>query len=321
MSDWRFDILRGDAARPVMERVARTAFQRPAWVDAVAEARGRAHQPVVVRAIGADGRCLWLPGGVHRRAGLPVFEAAPMAGYGGWCADDPGAAVPQQALTQAWWPHCPWPAVLLTSPPGHAAPLGRLRGDAAPQHFETHVLHLGTDEVMLRAMQPRFRSYLRKSAGIADRFILNPPGAVDTFFAWYREGSAQWKQTAHATLPPGFFHALAADALTDVWIVEREGRTVGAAMFLRGAGEVQYQASGVARLDGPLSVMESLLWHLARHYRDAGLDRINLGASTGLDSVRRFKDKFGAQCLTYARSRHLMPALLGRWPFRLAEAG
>jgi len=85
-----FELLgEGDAAR-VLRTLATGCFQQPAWVHAVAAARGRPHETVVVRARDVDGRTAWLPGAVHRRHGLAVFEAMPMGGYGGWLADPAG---------------------------------------------------------------------------------------------------------------------------------------------------------------------------------------------------------------------------------------
>jgi hypothetical protein len=77
--------------------------------------------------------------------------------------------------------------------------------------------------------------------------------------------------------------------------------------------QVQYQASGTAKVAGPVSAMDALLWTAAKHYRERGYVSMNLGASHGLDSVRQFKEKFGAQAATYRCATYLMPRLLARW--------
>jgi len=67
---------------------------------------------------------------------------------------------------------------------------------------------------------------------------------------------------------------------------------------------------------GPVSAMDALIWHAARHYRDRGFRSMNMGASDGLDSVRRFKQKFGAVGVPYRRVTYLLPRLAALWHHR-----
>lgn len=321
MATTAFSIVTGAEAEHLMRGLPGGCFQHPAWVRAVAAARGRPHAPVLVQARSSNQPTAWLPGGVHRRAGLAVFEAMPMAGYGGWLVDGADADFDTEALTRRWLAQSPWPLVVLTAPPGGlpglpapapwpllpAALARRLR----PLGLETHRLDLaGGDAELLQRARPRMRSYLRQFDHLGFEFsVANDHAALQACHRWYLAGSQAWQTAATSRLPEGFFTALAGEAFAEVWRVRFEGREVGAALFLRGQAELQYQASGTQRIDAPLSAMEALLWAAARHHRDRGCERLNLGASDGLDSVARFKQKFGAEPVPYLRVSYLLP----RW--------
>ena len=316
----RFDLVTGAEAIGLVSQVATGCFQRTSWVRAVAAVRGRAHELVVVRACDGRGAKAWLPGAVHRRFGLSVFEAMPMGGYGGWVAEPTLPAEDEEQLTRAWLAVAQWPIVVLTGVPGRhdrlPAPAhirGLPGGWAARMQarvFETHLLDLcGSDADLLQRLRPRMRSYLRRFEQLGFEFsIANDLAALRECHRWYREGSRAWQAAATSLMPEGFFTALAGDGGAEVWTVLWQGQSVGAALFLAGRDEVQYQASGTQRIDAPVSAMEALLWQAARHHRDRGRSMLNLGASEGLDSVARFKEKFGARPTTYLRVPYLLPA-------------
>jgi hypothetical protein len=113
-------------------------------------------------------------------------------------------------------------------------------------------------------------------------------------------------------LPDSFFAALQVDGHADIWSVSRDGQPLGAAIFLLGRRKVQYQASGTAKIAGPVSAMDALLWKAAGYYSEHGWEGMNMGASEGLDSVRRFKEKFGAEPVGYRCVTYLMPRLAAR---------
>ncbi|HRD96021.1 MAG TPA: GNAT family N-acetyltransferase [Rubrivivax sp.] len=315
-----FDLVTGTEAVGLVSRVATGCFQHAAWVRAVAAARGRRHELVVVRACFGGGGQAWLPGAVHRRLGLSVFESMPMSGYGGWVAEPALAAEDEQQLTRDWLAHVPWPIVVLTGVPGRPERLpapAHIRGlpvawaaRMRPRVFETHRLDLaGSDAELLQRVRPRMRSYLRRFEQLGFEFsIACDPAALRECHRWYREGSRAWQASATSLMPEAFFSALAGDGCAEAWTVRWQGRAVGAALFLAGRDEVQYQASGTQRIEAPVSAMEALLWQAARCYRDRGRSMLNLGASEGLASVARFKEKFGARSSTYLRVTYLLPA-------------
>ncbi len=319
----RFEPLSQAALASAAATAAGNCFQRPSWVHAAAAARARPHRLVGVRAHWLDGRQALRLGAVHRRFGLPVFESMPMGGYGGWQGDPALGLDEERDLNRAWLTHMRWPVVVLTSEPGRAATLPAaalrawwprgLRDPLAPRAFATHVLGLsGDDAALLQGMRPKLRGCLRKADQLGFEFdIRHGEAALADFHRWFLQGSRAWQRPAEALLPEGFFTALADQRLADVWVVRHQGREVGMALFLVGNREVQYQASGTQRIESSVSATEAVLWAAIRHYRGRGLATMNFGASEGLDSVARFKEKFGAVALPYLRVAYLLPALLG----------
>jgi hypothetical protein len=315
-----FELLEeADAVRATAE-LDGGCYERPSWVRAVAAARRRSHRFVSIRAVRSRGADAWLTGAVHRRGGVRVFEAMPMGGYGGWLCDAPLAADEECELTRAWLGRARWPVVVLTCRPHRSEALpspspvrwlpASWRALLASRTFTTHVLDLsGDDAALVQRARPRMRSYLRGgSAGF--RFERRGGrAAMSRLHAWYVRGSEIWRSSPAALLPETFFTALGDDSRADAWTILHGEREVGGALFLVGRGQAQYQASGTDRIDAPLTAMEAMLWHAARHYRDRGFTTLNLGASDGLDSVARFKEKFGAVSRVYLRCTYLLPAL------------
>ncbi len=319
----RFEPLPSAAVASVVAAAEGNCFQHPNWVSAAAAARARPHRLAGVRAIWPDGRQALRLGAVQWRFGFPVFESMPMGGYGGWQCDRALGLDDERELNRLWLKKVHWPVVVLTSEPGRAAALPAAasrvwwprgwRERLAPRAFATHVLGLsGDDAALLQGMRPKLRGCLRKVDELGFELdIRHGEAALVDFHGWFSRGSRAWQQPAEGILPAGFFSALADAHLADVWVVRHQGREVGAALFLVGHREVQYQASGAQRIDSPVSAMEAVLWSAIRHYRDRGMATMNFGASEGLDSVARFKEKFGAVAVSYGSVTYLVPALLG----------
>ena len=326
MSALQFDHLVGAEAEAFAGRTAPLVFQRPAWTRAVAAARGKRHEFAVVRAHGGGVVQAWLPGAVHRRMGLPVFEAMPMGGYGGWVAAAALSAVEEAQLTREWLAGAAWPIVVLTGWPGRCEALpapptsswlpARWTSSLQPRRFETHLLDLaGDDAAMLQRVRPRMRGYLRQFEQLGFEFSIGRDrDAMIDCHRWYQRGSREWQVAAASLMPQAFFAAMAGEDGAEAWSLRWQGRPVGAALFLVGRNEVQYQASGTERIDAPVSAMEALLWLAARHYREHGHSTLNLGASAGLDGVARFKVKFGARPVHYLRVVYTLPRWRGCAP-------
>lgn len=323
---WTFEHLSGEAAAAVASACSTHPFQNPRWVCAAAAARGRPHEFTAVRAERRGWPPAYLFGGLHRRAGVVVFESMPMGGYGGWACEQ-GLPIAEEAqLNLQWLRGAHFHVVRLTSEPGRAAALPPAPLWPVPafarQHFEgrdftTHLLDLSADDATrLQRVKPNVRSYLRRVDSLGFSFEIGGADALSDFCSWYRRGSQAWQSAAGTLLPDAFFEALQGPGSMEVWRARRDGQVVAAALFLLGRLQVQYQASGSAKLAGPVSAMDALIWAAARHYHERGLQSMNMGASEGLDSVRRFKEKFGAQAVGYRCETYLLP----RWARRLGLA-
>ena len=320
----RFDVFYDTDAAGAASMLSAGCFEHPAWVQAVAAARGRPHRFVSVRASREGLADAWLCGAVHRRWGLTVFESMPMGGYGGWLCEGTLSVDEERSLTHRWLRQSPWQVVEMTSRPGREGTLPlpgltrvwprRLRDRLAPRRYSTHVLDLsGDDAALLQRTRQSVRSYLRKADDLG--FDFDRAGdqcALAAMHEWYSRGSQEWQRPASTLLPAGFFTSLARPEYAEVWKVRFHTRVVGAALFLIGGNEVQYQASGTERIEAPLSATDAVIWAAARHYRQRGLVTMNLGASEGLESVARFKKKFGAQQATYLKTTYVLPA--SSWP-------
>jgi len=317
----RFSVLRGQSVLDAAAACLLNCFQRPQWVAAIACSRGCDHEYVAVRAQRAGAADAYLFGGEHRRWGLRIFESMPMMGYGGWVSTPPLPEDEERELTCAWLAACHWPLVELTCAPGRAASLPQHDALAgllnrlglqrlAPADTQTHLLDLAaSDAALLARARPRMRSYLRQLDQQGFEFERGGRELVCVFHDRYRRASQQWQVAATHVYPVGFFDALCDDAAADIWLVAKQGQPLAAAAMLLGAKEVLYLASGVERVAGPNSAMDALIWHVARHYRDRGFATLNLGASEGLDSVRRFKEKFGAVAASYRRVTYCLPRI------------
>lgn len=314
-----FCVLRGADARAVAATDALHAFQRPQWVNAVARSRRRAHEFVVVQARRTGAPDAFLFGGEHQRLGLRVFESMPMMGYGGWVCAEPMDLGVEQRLMRDWLAHCKWPLVEVTSSPGRAAALPSVDSrwtKALPRRLrsadtQTHCLDLTGDTAALIARtKPNVRSYLRRHGDFGFSCRVGSRECLVDFLRWYRGGSQGWRVEASHLYPDAFFEALCEGDGADVWVVSAAGAQVGAAVFLLGRRDVFYLASGTERASGPISAMDVLVWSAALHYRERGFVSLNLGASEGLDSVARFKRKFGATEATYRRNSYLLPRFI-----------
>ena len=130
VSNVSFRVVTGAQASSIAQASGQFAFERGDWVDAVAQARRRPHDLVVVQALQEGDVVAQLMGGTHRRHGVRVFESMPMGGYGGWRGADAMDARTEAALTRRFLRRAPWPVVVLTQPPRQdtAADTGHAQG-------------------------------------------------------------------------------------------------------------------------------------------------------------------------------------------------
>ncbi len=292
------------------EMSARTCFESLSWVEAATVARNKRHWPMAWRA-SKDRDAAILLGAVHFRWGIPVFESMPMGGYGGWSGDVDHSSV----LERSWLARTLFPVVVLMGRPDAQA-----EGlDSHPvwpsiscRHslLETHVLELKpTQAELLSKVKPSVRSYLRRVDQLGFVFSVGGLELLDTFMSVYESGRQNWLKKPASDYSLAYFHALLLGGNSEIWLVDHEGVTVGAAFFVKGAKDVLYIASGVKKVPGPVSPMDALVWAAILDFQRRGYGLFNMGASRGLESVRRFKEKFGARPQTYNRVVYLFPAI------------
>lgn len=288
---------------------ARTCFDTLDWIHAATVARNSRHWPVAWRAR-RDQQVAVLLGAVHLRWGIPVFESMPMGGYGGWYGD----VVDSSDLECEWLSRVLFPVVVLCGRPAahdDGSGIHRVWPSLSCRHSlqETHILDLEPSAAeLLSSVKPSVRSYLRRVDQLGFVFSSGGLELLETFMSIYASGRKNWLKKPVSDYSVTYFRALLHGGNSEIWLVAHEGATVGAAFFVKGDKDVLYMASGVQKLPGPVSPMDALVWSAILDFQRRGYSLFNMGASRGLESVRRFKEKFGARPQTYSRTVYLFPA-------------
>lgn len=300
----RVTLLLGAEAEAALRPLPCNGFQTAAWVQAVA-----ADQDIDYRfcalAVERPAGPLYLPGALRHRFGLPIFEAMPLGGASPWLAATPPDAEAQLAGYRAALTARHWLKIALVLPPQADPALPTPDGQAATLHH-THLLQLSPDaDLLFSRFGKHLQGQLRRSADHYQTERQDGAGAAE-YHRVYRQGSARWSNRPPRLYGERFFQVLGDGGIADFWFARHQGQAVAAAVFLKGREEVFYFGSGL--LDSPLksSPMDKLMWQALRHYGQQGYALLNLGASSGLEGVCRFKEKFGASRIAYlALERHL----------------
>jgi lysylphosphatidylglycerol synthetase-like protein (DUF2156 family) len=158
-------------------------------------------------------------------------------------------------------------------------------------------------------VKPSVRSYLRRVDQLGFEFSFGGLDLLESFMSVYAAGRQNWLKKPASDYSMAYFRTLLQGGNSEIWLVAHEGATVGAAFFVKGAEDVMYIASGVHKVPGPVSPMDALVWSAILDFQSRGYSLFNMGASRGLESVRRFKEKFGARPQTYSRTVYLLPAV------------
>lgn len=288
----------------------RGCFETSAWVQSAAVARNRRHWPIAWRASKEDCEATLL-GAVHLRLGVPVFESMPMGGYGGWLGD----VEDLPRIERAWLSRALFPVVIFHGRPNIQIEHERLQPvwpslSCRNSVQETHILDLGPSAAELLAkVKPSVRSYLRRVDQLGFVFSVGGIELLESFMSIYASGKKNWLRKPMSDYSIEYFRSLLHGENSEIWLVAHEGVTVGAAFFVKGAKDVLYIASGVHKVSAPISPMDALVWSAILNFQQRGYAVFNMGASRGLDSVRRFKEKFGARPHAYLRTVYFFPAL------------
>lgn len=278
--------------------------------DAGVRAAFEAHLGFSARRCGAAGWAF-----ERRRFGLRRVELAPIGFYTGLGAEGETAAAVDALKTLIDAAPAPLTRVRINLNPlgPQAAALARhaaARGYTTIDN-ETHLLHLAPTMPMTRLnYHATKRSQVSKVNALASTIVqAATPAHLDDYHTAYCASLQRWGRD-HAVYPRAFLEALAASASVRMWMNYVGGRLACAmvvlysrryALYWQGVSQIgtdQKAAFPMVRL------MDAVLDDLTR----AGIPCLNLGASDGLPTVRRFKEEFGARPVAYASLLHEGPA-------------
>jgi hypothetical protein len=285
-------------------------FETLAWVRAAEIERNRRHWLISRHAKYGNEEAI-LMGTIHFRWCMPIFESMPMGGYGGWHGTGNLSTVQFNWLSKS-----PFPVVVLTDYPTEDTKISSPHPKWPTWSYrhtllETHILDLTpTNAELLANVKSNIRSYMRKVDQLGFSFHTGGSDLLSSFMTLYREGKVNWSKKSMSNYSESYFHALCEDGGAEIWLASKDGECLCAIFFLVNNQNAFYLASGVKRSPGSVSPMDALMWTAILDYKRRGFTNLNMGASRGLDSVRKFKEKFGGQLYTYSRNVYFFPAFM-----------
>ncbi len=189
----------------------------------------------------------------------------------------------------------------LAQSPGEIAPaMQRSTG-------ETHVLDLtlGWDEIWKTKFDSKVRNQCRAAIkkGV-ETFEATTPAEFDAYYAIYVENCARWGYDA-PPYPRALFRELCGlqrksggDGV-QLQLARVEGEVVAGVLLFHGRRSVLYWSGGMKREFSSLSPNNALLETVIREACKKGVELFDFGASGPLDSVRKFKESFGAHAVEF----------------------
>jgi CelD/BcsL family acetyltransferase involved in cellulose biosynthesis len=260
--------------------------------------REYAHEPRVLDL--EDGRRALLPlVRIRRRLRfLRCFESMPFSLTGGLVVEGGRPASPRDldAVVESLAAD----SFAARMPPADGEPLPLVapsRGRLVAR--STHVLDLreGFEEIWTR----RFEGKVRNQCRLAERkgVQIEAPRSLESmaeYYELYRESAARWGY-ASPPYPWALFRELAVllGQGVELKVARVEGRTAAAILLLHGSRTVLYWGAVLRREYASLSPGSLLLARAVEEACGRGARSFDLGASEGLESVRRFKESFGAR--------------------------
>lgn len=297
-----------------------TAAHRPELWDAIAAVL--AGTRVTLAAVHEDGRMIGgAPIAVERRAGLVRLHALPWVLPGAPLAEDGAHARVDDAIAGAIARRMDeggaiggeWSLYRPVGPAPARAAFERVPGETT--WLETAVLDLGAGAASLRGgMDRKTRSDLRHAAASGLRFQ-EEPGVLDEAWALHVVQSRGW--AGHRPLPLELCRRLLSGSAPAgrLFSVRDERSLISAAFVLDHPRETLVWWSGTHVEGRTRHAFGLLLTSIGEWAAAAGRERLNLGASPGLDAVAAFKRSLGARGITYP-VRWLRPGR-GAWGARL----
>jgi CelD/BcsL family acetyltransferase involved in cellulose biosynthesis len=278
-----------------------TAFHSAGWLGAMADCFGAS--PVRARFWFADGTEAFMALSLRRLGGgwLPLAVAGETGVYGGVLAPGPLSPERVAAVLEAVRrrhgavrvfgnPFVPGGEALPASPPWRPLPQA------------THVLPLAGRDDPRQGFSRGCKARCNKAAKLGQEARWQEgSGAAEVFEPLYRDSVRRWGDRLTWERPRAFFEAVLglSDAEARLVAVERRGEPVAAMLFLRWGPLVHYVA-GASREDALSGCPSNLAMEAAiTRYAAEGATLLDMGPSSGLEGVARFKASFGAHEVPY----------------------
>ena len=183
--------------------------------------------------------------------------------------------------------------------PDVAPALERLGGET--RWLETSWIDLSRGAtVAFQAAEGDLRQQVRRARRLGLRFA-EEPGALEEAYVQHAAQSRSW--SGHRPLPLALCRRLLTrvdqDPAARLFTVRDDRGLLAAVLALVHAREVLAWWSGTHPEGRHRHAFPLLLWSLAEWCAERGVERLNLGASGGFDSLIAFKRSFGARSLRY----------------------
>ncbi len=172
---------------------------------------------------------------------------------------------------------------------------------------ETHVLDLsvGFDEIWTNNFGSKVRNQCRAAIkkGV-ETFEAQTPAEFDDYYEIYVKNCARWGYDA-PPYPRALFRELCElrrqnnGEGVQLQLARVEDETVAGVLLFHGRRSVLYWSGGMKREFSSLSPNNALLEVVIRQACECGHRLFDFGASGPLDSVRKFKESFGAQTVNF----------------------
>jgi CelD/BcsL family acetyltransferase involved in cellulose biosynthesis len=279
-----------------------TAFHRAGWLSAMEHCFQAS--PVRARFAFSDGTEALLALSLRRfgRGWLPLATAGETGVYGGVLAaqalSDRHVAAVLEAVRDRYGS-----VRIFGNPFAADTPTLPAALPWRPLAQATHVLDLSAHDDPRQGFSRGCKARCNKAARLGQEVVwLQGPRSAAVFEPLYRDSVRRWGERLTWARPPIFFEAVLGldDAEARLVVVRRGGAAAAAMLFVRWGARVHYVA-GAARAEALADCPSNLAMQAAIvRYAAEGATQLDMGPSSGLEGVARFKSSFGAQPAAYA---------------------
>jgi len=289
---------------------APTFFARPAWAHAVNDVHPRI-TPAPMWCEFADGSRVFVPMVRSRgRLGWREYFAMPLDTYTAAFENDGRLAGSARAGAAFAYilRHLGHGCQLTPWPPAYA---GIELPGISGKPRETSLLDLsdGTDAALARMDgKARRMAHQAERRGVICTREISTDQAVDEYWAMLCITAAAWERGV-PTFPKKLLEAVVVRGGADVeiWFARYEGKPIAGGLVLFGSDELMFWSAAMLSEFGTLRPSNALNVALIRAAGARAVRWYNLGASTGLPGVKRFKEGLGAFGTSYTKFSSASP--------------